>query len=41
MCSKILKWFELNWGFLFINGNKREYWYRYLKNKYKDEFEKN
>ena len=37
MCNKILKWFELKWGFLFINGNKREYWEEYLKNKYKDE----
>lgn len=37
MCNKILKWFELKWGFLFINGNKQEYWEEYLKNKYKDE----
>jgi hypothetical protein len=37
MYNKFKKWFELNWGFLFINGRKREHWDEYLKNKYKDE----
>jgi hypothetical protein len=41
MCSKIIKWFELNWGFIFINGYKQEYWCEYLKNKYKNESKKN
>ena len=36
MCYKITKWFELNLGWLFINGRKQEYWNEYLKNKYKN-----
>jgi hypothetical protein len=29
------RWFELNWGWFFINGNKQNAWYRYLRMKYK------
>jgi len=34
--KKINKWFELNWGWLFVNGRKREAWAEYLRKKYKD-----
>jgi hypothetical protein len=30
----INKWFELNWGWFFINGNKQDEWYEYLRKKY-------
>jgi len=29
------KWFEINLGWLFINGRKQEQWNEYLKKKYK------
>jgi hypothetical protein len=34
MFNKFTKWFELNLGWLFINGRKREAYDKYLKNKY-------
>jgi len=37
MLKKLNRWFELNWGWFFINGRKQEQWSEYLKNKYKDE----
>jgi hypothetical protein len=37
MLSTIKKWFELNLGWFFINGNKQESWARYLRKKYKQE----
>ena len=37
MIKKLNRWFELNWGWFFINGRKQEQWNEYLKNKYKDE----
>jgi hypothetical protein len=35
MISKLNKWFEINLGWLFVNGRKQEQWVQYLKNKYK------
>lgn len=32
--KKIIKWFELNLGWFFINGKKQEQWNEYLKQKY-------
>lgn len=32
--KKIERWFDLNVGWLFVNGRKQEKWYEYLKNKY-------
>jgi len=29
--KKIIKWFELNLGWFFINGRKQEQWNEYLK----------
>jgi len=37
MGRKIKKWFELNLGWLFVNGRKQEKYIEYLKKKYKDE----
>ena len=34
--KKINKWFEINWGWFFINGRKRSAWAEYLRKKYKD-----
>jgi len=33
--KKIIKWFELNLGWFFINGRKQEQWNEYLKQKYR------
>lgn len=30
----MIKWFEINLGWLFINGRKQQQWNMYLKNKY-------
>jgi hypothetical protein len=35
--KKIVKWFELNWGWLFVNSRKQEEWFEYLRKKYKNE----
>jgi hypothetical protein len=32
--NKFNKWFELNLGWVFVNGRKREEWNDYLKGKY-------
>tara|TARA_Y100001938_G_C8007116_1_gene387944 strand:- start:830 stop:973 length:144 start_codon:yes stop_codon:yes gene_type:complete len=35
---KLMKWFDLNIGWFFVNGFKQEEWYEYIKDKYgKDE----
>jgi hypothetical protein len=34
MKYKIIKWFELNLGWFFINGRKQEAYIEYLRNKY-------
>lgn len=36
---RIKKWFELNWGWFFINGRKKDSWARYLRKKYGDDGE--
>lgn len=30
----MVKWFEINLGWFFINGRKQEQWNKYLKEKY-------
>lgn len=31
---QIIKWFELNWGWVFVNGRKQARWAAYLRKKY-------
>ena len=31
------RWFELNWGWFFVNGRKRSWWGEYLREKYGNE----
>ena len=33
----ITKWFEINFGWFFINGRKQAAWAEYLRKKYKNE----
>jgi len=35
--KKLKKWFELYFGWFFINGHKQEAWRRYLIKKYKND----
>lgn len=28
------RWFEINWGWVFVNGRKRNEWAEYIRNKY-------
>jgi hypothetical protein len=37
MIKKIVKWFDLNLGWIFVNGRKRQWWESELKKKYKDD----
>jgi hypothetical protein len=32
--KRLNRWFELNWGWFFINGRKQEIWQEYLLKKY-------
>jgi hypothetical protein len=32
--KKIIKWFEINLGWFFVNGRKQEDWAEYLRKKY-------
>lgn len=32
--QRLTKWFELNWGWFFINGRKQADWAEYLRKKY-------
>jgi hypothetical protein len=34
--KRVIKWFELNFGWFFINGRKRAVWAEYLRKKYKN-----
>ena len=34
MIKKINRWFEINWGWFFVNGRKQEDWAEYLRKKY-------
>ena len=36
MFKRLNKWFELNWGWFFVNGRKQEEWSDYIRNKYKN-----
>lgn len=36
MVENVKKWFELNLGWFFINGRKRDQWAKYLREKYGD-----
>lgn len=33
---KIVRWFELRWGWLFVKNKNRDVWGRYLRSKYND-----
>lgn len=37
MLRNILKWFELNFGWFFVNGRKQAEWASYLREKYGNE----
>lgn len=37
MFRKINKWFEMNIGWVFVNGRKRDRWGEYLREKYRNE----
>lgn len=32
--KRIIKWFEMNWGWIFVNGNKQAEYGEYLRKKY-------
>jgi hypothetical protein len=34
MYYKFKKWFEMKWGWFFVNGRKIDEWEEYLRNKY-------
>jgi hypothetical protein len=34
----MIKWFEINLAWFFINGRKQSKWNNYLKNKYYNDF---
>jgi len=36
LLKRINRWFEINCGWFFINGRKREEWDNYIRDKYKD-----
>jgi hypothetical protein len=33
----IIKWFEINWGWVFVNGRKQAVWAEYVRKKYGNE----
>lgn len=35
--KRLVKWFEMNWGWMFINGHKQAAWGEYLRKKYGNE----
>lgn len=37
----MVKWFEINLGWFFVNGRKQEQWNKYLKEKYESNRTKN
>jgi hypothetical protein len=37
MIRTFTRWFELNLGWFFVNGMKRDNWNNYLKQKYSNE----
>jgi hypothetical protein len=32
--KRFVRWFEINWGWFFVNGQKRDAWARYVRKKY-------
>jgi len=40
MLRSIIKWVELNLGWIFINGRKVDEWEQKLRNKYPEEYNK-
>jgi hypothetical protein len=40
MLRSIIKWVELNLGWIFINGRKVDWWEQKLRNKYPEEYNK-
>lgn len=32
--KSFFRWFEMNWGWFFVNGRKQDAWARYLREKY-------
>jgi hypothetical protein len=38
--KRIEKWFDLNLGWIFVNGRKQDEWCEHLKRKYPSEYEK-
>ena len=32
--KSLIKWFEMNWGWMFVNGRKQAAWAEYLRKKY-------
>lgn len=36
MFKRLNKWFEINWGWFFVNGRKQAEWADYLREKYKE-----
>ena len=37
MKRKLIKWFEINLGWFFINGRKQAAWAEYLRKKYQND----
>lgn len=32
--KKLVKWFEINWGWFFVNNRKQAAWAEYVRKKY-------
>lgn len=32
--KSLIKWFEMNWGWMFVNGRRQSEWAEYLRKKY-------
>jgi hypothetical protein len=32
--KKLIRWFEMNWGWVFVNGRKQAAWAEYVRKKY-------
>lgn len=40
MLRSIIKWIDLNLGWIFINGRKTDWWEQQLRDKYPEEYNK-
>jgi hypothetical protein len=38
LIKRFEKWFDLNLGWFFVNGNRQEEWFDRLKEKYPEDF---